>query len=96
MIGKRSSTPYLVTRRSQVNGNAADLFFARILGFSQVDVETSATATFQRGGDACVIALDPSVDDALKISGNAEVTLACGAQVNSTSDRAVRVGGGSA
>ena len=85
----------VVTRRSQANGNAAGLFFARILGFNQVDVETTAIASSQ-AGIACVIALDPSVDDALKISGNAEVTLACGAQVNSTSDKAIRVGGGSA
>ncbi len=60
----------VVTRRSQANGNAAGLFFASVLGFNQVDVETSATASFQSGG-ACVVALDPSVDDALKISGNA-------------------------
>jgi hypothetical protein len=85
----------VVTRRSQANGNAAGLFFARVLGFDQVDVEAAAIASSQ-GGDACVIALDPSVDDALKISGNAVVTLACSARVNSTSNRAVRVGGGTA
>ncbi len=36
-----------------------------------IDVEAAAVASSQGGGDACVIALDPSVDDALKISGNA-------------------------
>ena len=86
----------VVTRRSQANGNAAGLFFAATLGFNEVDVETSATATFQSGGDACVIALDPSTNDALKVAGNADVTLACGVQVNSTDDRAIRVGGGGA
>ena len=84
----------VVTRRSQGNGNAAGLFFARILGFNQVDVETAATATFQSGGDACIIALDPSVADALRIGGTANVTMTCGAQVNSTSNRAVRTNGG--
>ncbi len=34
----------VVTRRSQANGNAAGLFFARALGFNQVDVETTAIA----------------------------------------------------
>ena len=85
----------VVTRRSQANGNAAGLFFAPILGFNQVDVETMAIASFQ-SGDACVIALDPSTNDALKVAGNAEVTLACGVQVNSTDNRAIRVGGGGA
>ena len=85
----------VVTRRSEANGNAAGLFFARVLGFDEVDMETSAIASSQVG-DACVIALDPSVPDALKVSGNAVVTLGCGAQVNSTDTKAVRVGGGSA
>ena len=86
----------VVTRRSQANGNAAGLFFARILGFNQVDVETTAIASSQGGGDFCVIALDPSADDALRVSGNAEVTLGCSAQVNSTDNRAIRVSGGGA
>ncbi len=86
----------VVTRRSQANGNATGLFFASVLGFNQVDVETTAIASSQSGGGACVIALEPSAADALKISGNAEVTLACGVQVNSTDDRAIRVGGGGA
>jgi hypothetical protein len=36
----------VVTRRSQANGNAAGLFFARVLGFNEVDMETSAVAAF--------------------------------------------------
>ncbi len=83
----------VVTRRSQANGNAAGLFFARILGFNQVDVETTAIASSQSGGDTCIIALDPIADYALKVSGNAEVTMSCGAQVNSTSDWGLRVSG---
>ncbi len=86
----------VVTRRSQANGNAAGLFFASVLGFNQVDVETTAIASSQSGGGACVIALEPSAADALKVSGNGVVTLACGVQVNSTSDSAIRIGGGSA
>ncbi len=85
----------VVTRRSQANGNAAGLFFARVLGFNEVDMETSAIAS-SSGAGACVIALDPSADSALKVAGNAAVTLACGVQVNSTDDRSIRVGGGSA
>ncbi len=83
----------VVTRRAEANGNAAGLFFARVLGFSEVDIETSAIAS-SASGDACIIALDPSVDDALTISGNADVTLGCAARVNSTSDQALRTNGG--
>ncbi len=83
----------VVTRRSQVNGNAAGLFFARVLGFNQVDVKTTAIARLPSAGDACIVALDPSVDDALRIGGTANVTMTCGAQVNSTSAKAVRTNG---
>ncbi len=85
----------VVTRRSQANGNAAGLFFARVLGFNQVDVETTAIASTASGG-ACVIALEPSADDALRVSGGAVVTLGCGAVVNSTGNKAIRVAGGGA
>ncbi len=85
----------VVTRRSQANGNAAGLFFARDLGFNQVDVETTAIASTASGG-ACVIALEPSADDALRVSGGAVVTLGCGVIVNSTDDRSIRVAGGGA
>ena len=64
-----------VTRRSQANGNATGMFFARILGFDEIDMQTTAIASSE-AGDSCVIALDPSVDDALRISGTANVTLA--------------------
>ena len=73
----------VVTRRSQANGNAAGLFFARILGFNQVDVETTAIAML-RSGDGCVVALDPSADNALSVNGNAVVTMDCAVYVNST------------
>ncbi len=83
----------VVTRRSQANGNAAGLFFARILGFDEVDVETTAIASSQ-AGDACIVALDPSAADALRIAGTANVTIDCGARVNSTSPSAIRTNGG--
>ncbi len=84
----------VVTRRSQANGNAAGLFFARVLGFNEVDIETSAIASSASGGDACVIALEPSAQDALRISGGAVVTLNCGVIVKSTDNRSIRVSGG--
>ncbi len=86
----------VVTRRAQANGNAAGLFFARILGFDEVDVETTAIASSQGGGDLCVIALDPSAVGAFRVAGGAVVTLDCGVMVNSTDSRSIRVSGGGA
>jgi len=69
------------------------MFFARILGFDEIDMQTTAIASSDVG-DACIVVLDPSVDDALRIGGNASVTMDCGARVNSTSTRAIRTNGG--
>ncbi len=41
----------VITRRAEVNGNPAELFFARILGFYDTDITTDAVATF---GALCV------------------------------------------
>ncbi len=40
----------VVTRRAQANGNAAGLFFASVLGFQQVDIETAAIAALKSNG----------------------------------------------
>ncbi|MEE9296253.1 MAG: TadG family pilus assembly protein [Phycisphaerae bacterium] len=83
----------VVTRRSQANGNAAGLFFASILGFDEIDMQTTAIASSE-AGDSCIIALDPSVDDALRVAGNVDVTMSCGVRVNSTGSKAIRLAGG--
>ena len=73
----------VVTRRSQANGNAAGLFFAPILGFNQVDVETTAIARTGGFPPYCLLALDPNDQKALDI-GNATITAnGCNVQVNS-------------
>ncbi len=56
-------------------------------------METTSIASSQ-AGDACIIALDPSVADALRIGGTASATLDCGARVNSTSNQGIRTNGG--
>ncbi len=73
----------VVTRRSQANGNAAGLFFARILGFNQVDVETTAIARAGGFPPYCLLALDPNDQKALD-TGNGTITAnGCNVQVNS-------------
>lgn len=90
--GTPTNSVRVVTRRSQVNGNPAGLFFARALGFESIDLGTSAVALYE-SLEGCVIALDPSADKAMKVSGTADVDLGCGVIVNSTSDQAIDVNG---
>jgi hypothetical protein len=91
--GSPTNAVRVVTRRAAANGNAVELFFARLMGFDEADVEASAVA-LRRDISGCIVALDPSADGALTISGNAEVNLGCGALVNSDSPTAIIENGG--
>ena len=88
----KGDTPYnavrVVAQRTAANGNAVELFFAQILGFDEMDIETSAVVQ-RRDVSGCVVALDPTADGALTISGTADVNLDCGALVNSNSPTAI-------
>ena len=74
----KDDTPYnavrVVAQRTAANGNAVELFFAQILGFAEMDIETSAVVQ-RRDVSGCVVALDPTADGALTISGTADVNL---------------------
>jgi hypothetical protein len=88
----RSGTPTnaveVIALRTAENDNAVELFFARVFGLDEIDIEASAIVQ-RRDVSGCVVALDPSADGALTISGNAEVNLDCGALVNSNSATAI-------
>ena len=88
----QGSEPYnavqVIAQRTDDNENAVELFFARVLGFDTVDIEASAIV-LRRDVSGCVVALDPTADGALTISGNADVNLDCGALVNSNSPTAI-------
>ena len=86
--GDPTNAVEVIAQRTADNENAVELFFARILGFDEMDIETSAIVQ-RRDVSGCVVALDPSADGALSISGNAEVNLDCGAVVNSNSPTAI-------
>ncbi len=80
----------VIARRSQANGNGAGLFFARVLGFDQVDVVTSAVAT--KTLSVCMLALDPTGSGAIKFEGDETITASgCSVQVNSTDPNAVEI-----
>ncbi len=86
--GSPTNAVRVVTRRAAANGNAVELFFAQLRGFDEMDIETSAVA-LRRDISGCIVALDPTADGALTISGNADVNLGCGALVNSNSPTAI-------
>ena len=72
-----------VTRRSQANGNAAGLFFASILGFNEVDMQTTAIARAGGFPSYCILALESSEQKAVD-TGNGTITAnGCDVQVNS-------------
>ncbi|MFQ5773024.1 MAG: TadG family pilus assembly protein [Kiloniellaceae bacterium] len=79
----------VTARRTQANGNGAGLFFARFLGFSEVDMVATAVAAIPAA--PCVVVLDPAANEALEVETN--VTLNCGVQVNSTDPGAIEVSG---
>ncbi len=92
--GDPTNAVRVLARRSDANDNAVELFFAQLMGIEQADVEASAVA-LRRDISGCIVALDPSADGALTISGNAEVNLGCGAVVNSDSPTAIIENGSS-
>ncbi|MEE8307089.1 MAG: TadG family pilus assembly protein, partial [Gammaproteobacteria bacterium] len=72
-----------VTRRSQANGNATGMFFARILGFDEVDMQTTAIARAGGSPSYCILALESSEQKAVD-TGNGTITANdCDVQVNS-------------
>lgn len=62
---------------------AQSTYFLRVLGYSSIDVKASAVAGAVNSG-SCVYTLDKSASPGLKVSGNANISLSCGAIVNST------------
>ncbi len=67
--------------------------FMRIFGPSFSTVRARAVAGLERGGDACVIALDPTASNAIWANGNPTLTAACGIVANSTASTALRTNG---
>lgn len=91
--GEPKNAVQVVTQRSQANGNAVGLFFARVLGFDQVDVVASAIATSSI--PLCVLALDTETGiPALEVSGSAIVdTPDCHIHSNQPGSESISVSG---
>jgi Flp pilus assembly protein TadG len=79
-------------RRDNTNSNAVNTFFASVLGYDDVSIGASATAT--QGTEAtqpgCLISLDPSSNQAFTVDDNAVIDLdGCGVKIKSTSPSAL-------
>ncbi len=72
------------THRDAGSGNQVQLFFARIIGFNSIDLAATAIAVSISGGDACILALDPSAAGSIEVSGTVDLTLGCGIATHST------------
>ncbi len=85
-----------VTRRAAANNNAAPLFFARLLGFTSLDVTASAVAVAAPGpDDVCILSLDPTSNaGAIEMSGTNNLDIpTCGMALHSTSSKALKLAG---
>lgn len=68
------------------------LFYANVIG-SSAQLNVNATATVEVDNDFCLLGLDPTMDGAVTVRGNADLELDCGIAVNSSSDSAMQVSG---
>ena len=86
---------YVTTKRSSDNDNAAELFFARIFGFDETDITTTAVAWPGGSGQICILSLEPSDPSAIKASGTVDLDLGgCGIAVTSSdSTKAIELAG---
>lgn len=86
---------HITLRRTVANGNPEPLQFAKVLGFATLDLEAEAVAVLGSTPVGCIIALHPTAEKALELSGGSDIEAPdCGLQVNSTHSRALDVGGG--
>lgn len=69
-------------------------FFMQLLGFSSSRVQARAVARIG-GGTTCFYTLNPNMSGALSVSGGVTATFACGVMVDSNSNTALTVTGGS-
>ncbi len=82
--GAAGNNAIMVTASTQ-----KDLPFSRMLGVSAPRLEASATAAIIRDGHHCMVSLDPTTAEAIKVSGSALVKLGCGISSNSQHEKAI-------
>lgn len=69
------------------------MFYARVLGRDAATVTVRATAATTLDDEFCILGLDPTMDAAVDVQGNATVNMSCGIAVNSVSPKALSIAG---
>jgi Flp pilus assembly protein TadG len=71
------------------------VYFAGLFGVKNTHVTTRSVANVDSTAEACLLALSPSADKAINISGSTTVSLACGIAANSDASDSVYLAGSS-
>jgi Flp pilus assembly protein TadG len=79
----------VTTRRSAANSNPVGTYFAGLMGYDEVDVETTSVAG--RVSAVCILALDPSSASAFLVNNGSVIAEGCAVQVNSDDTQALDV-----
>jgi Flp pilus assembly protein TadG len=79
----------VTTRRSAANSNPVGTYFAGLMGYDEVDVETTSVAG--RVSAVCMLALDPTSPDAFLVNNGSVLADGCAVQVNSDDPEALDV-----
>jgi hypothetical protein len=83
------NTAMVTTRRSAANGNPAATYFARLMGYDEVNIETATVAG--RVSAVCILALDPSGESAFFVENGTMIAEGCAVRVNSDDPYALDV-----
>jgi len=87
--GEAVNAVMVTTRRSAANSNPAGTYFARLMGYDEVDIETTSVAG--RVSAVCILALDPSSESAFLVNNGSVIAEGCAVQVNSDDPYALDV-----
>jgi Flp pilus assembly protein TadG len=69
-------------------------FFTQLFSRAPVIIKVNSTAVFQNASSACILALDPSMADAVQVWGSSSLSLGgCVVMANSLNSAAVAIGG---
>lgn len=79
----------VTTRRSAANSNPAGTYFAGLMGYDEVDVETTSVAG--RVNAVCILALDPSSESAFFVENGTMIADGCAVRINSDDSAALDV-----
>lgn len=83
------NTAMVTTRRSSANDNPVGTYFAGLMGYDEVDIETTSVAG--RVSAVCILALDPSGESAFFVENGTMVADGCAVRVNSDDPQALDV-----